>query len=69
VSDKVREDLMPIEDELKVRVSVTALTSQDLAALKDDDKWWSGVVRDCIVLKGGRPEAEMKGVRARLAVA
>jgi predicted nucleotidyltransferase len=69
VSDKVREDLMPIEDELNVHVSVTALTPQDLAALQDGDPWWSDVVRDARVLKGGRPEAEMKGVRARLAVA
>lgn len=65
VADKVREDLMPIEDELKVHVSVTALTKEDLAALRDDDKWWSDVVRDSRVLKGSRPEAEMKRVRAR----
>jgi hypothetical protein len=60
---------MPIEDELKVHVSVTALTPQDLAALQDGDTWWSGVVRDGRVLKGGRPEAEMRGVRARLSIA
>ena len=69
VSDQVREDLMTIEDEMKVHVSVTALTPRDLAALQDGDPWWSGVVRDCRVLKGGRPEAEMRGVRARSIVA
>jgi predicted nucleotidyltransferase len=69
VGDKVREDLMPIEDEWNVHVSVTALTLQNLAALQDGDRWWSGIVRDSRVLKGGRPEAEMKGARARSAVA
>ena len=69
VSDKVREDLMPIEDELKVHLSVTALTAQDLAALQDGDPWWSDLVRDARVLKGGRPETELKGARLRLAVA
>jgi predicted nucleotidyltransferase len=69
VSDQVREDLMPIEDALHVRVSVTALTPQDLAAVQDGDPWWSDVVRDARVLKGGRPDAEMKRVRARLALA
>jgi len=65
VGDKVREDLMPIEDELGVRVSVTALTLQDLAALQEADKWWSDVVSDSRVLKGMRPEGAMKSARAR----
>lgn len=65
VGDKVREDLMPIEDELGVRVSVTALTLQDLAARQEADKWWSDVVRDSRVLKGMRPEGAMKSARAR----
>jgi predicted nucleotidyltransferase len=67
VSEKVRADLMPIEDAMNVHVSVTALTPQDLAAVRAGDKWWSDVVRDARVLKGGRPEAEMKRVRVRLA--
>lgn len=65
VGDRVREDLMPFEDELGVHVSVTALTSQDLAALREGDKWWSEVVRDSRVLKGARPEGAMKRARAR----
>jgi predicted nucleotidyltransferase len=69
MADKVREDFMPIEDELKVHVSVTALTSQELAALHEDDKWWSDVVRDARVLKGGRPEVEMKNVRTHAVAA
>ena len=60
---------MPIEDELNVHVSVTALTAQDLAALQDGDPWWSDLVGDARVLKGGRPETELKGARLRLAVA
>jgi predicted nucleotidyltransferase len=69
VGDKVREAIMPIENELKVHVSITALTAQDLAGLRDGDKWWSDVVRDSRVLKGGRPEIEMKKARARLVTA
>jgi hypothetical protein len=60
VADNARENLMPIEDELKVRITVTALTAQDLAALDAGDIWWSDVVRDARVLKGGRPEGAMK---------
>lgn len=67
VGDNVREDVMPIEDELKVRVSVTALTAQELAALAEGDIWWSDLVRDARVLKGGRPEAAMKTARRSLA--
>lgn len=64
VGDKVREDLMPIEDELGVHVSVTALTARDLAALKAGDKWWSDVVRDSRLLKGVPPEVAMQRVRS-----
>jgi predicted nucleotidyltransferase len=67
VGDKAREDLIPIEDELKVRISVTALTAQDLAALDEGDIWWSDVVRDARVLKGVRPEGAMKTVRRLVA--
>ena len=69
VADKVREDLMPIEDELGVHVSVTALTSQELTALRKGDKWWSDVVRDARVLKGVPPEVAMQGIRARRVIA
>ena len=69
VADQVREDLMPVEDELNIHVSVTALTSQELAALEEGDRWWSDIVRDARVLKGARPEAVMKSIRARLVAA
>jgi predicted nucleotidyltransferase len=68
VADEVREDLMPVEDELNIHVSVTAPTSQELAALEEGDRWWSDIVRDARVLKGARPEAVMKSIRARLVV-
>lgn len=64
VGDKVREDLMQIEDGSGVHVSVTALTAKDLVSLKAGDKWWSDVVRDARVLKGARPEVAMQRARA-----
>lgn len=57
VADQIREDLMPIEDEQQVHISVTALTPKELVALRDDDPWWSEVVRDARVLKGSAPES------------
>lgn len=55
VADKVREELLQLEDAQQVRMSITALTSRELAALADDDPWWSDVVRDARVLKGSEP--------------
>jgi len=57
VADQVREDLMPLEDAQRLRISVTALTPRELAALPEHDRWWSDVVRDARVLKGSAPEA------------
>lgn len=62
VADQVRQDLMPLEDEQQLRISLTALTPQDLAALPDDDRWWSDVVRDARVLKGPSPQATKRQV-------
>jgi predicted nucleotidyltransferase len=56
VADQVREDLMQIEDAHQLRISLAALTSKDLAALPDDDRWWSDVARDARVLKGPAPD-------------
>lgn len=55
VTDPLREDLMPLEDAQQVRVSLTALTPAELAALPEDDAWWVNVVRDARVLKGPAP--------------
>jgi predicted nucleotidyltransferase len=57
VTDSVREELMPIEDEHHIHISLTGLTAEELAALPDDDPWWSDVVRDARVLKGSAPDA------------
>lgn len=57
VADRIREDLMPLENEQHLRISLTALTAKELAALPDDDPWWSNVVRDVRILKGSAPEA------------
>lgn len=56
VADQVREALMPLEDAQQIRVSLTALTSRELAALPEDDPWWANVVRDRRVLKGAAPD-------------
>lgn len=47
---------MPLEDEQQLRISLTALTPAELAALRDDDRWWSELVRDARVLKGAAPD-------------
>ncbi|HSI60304.1 MAG TPA: nucleotidyltransferase domain-containing protein [Ideonella sp.] len=56
VADQVREDFMPLEDGQQLHISLTALTPKELAALPDDDRWWSDVVRDARVLKGSAPD-------------
>ena len=65
VADQVREDLMPLEDAQQLRISLTALTPKELAALPEDDPWWSDVARDGRVLKGAAPDQ----ARRRLAKA
>ena len=56
VADQVREALMPLEDAQQIRISLTALTAKELAALPEDDLWWINVVRDGRVIKGAAPE-------------
>lgn len=55
-ADQVREALMPLEDIQQIRLSLTALTAKDLATLRDDDPWWTNVVREARVLKGAAPD-------------
>jgi predicted nucleotidyltransferase len=62
VADGVREDLMPLEDEQQVRISITALTPKELRALPERDRWWSEVVRDARVLKGSPPSSAKRQV-------
>lgn len=61
VTDRVREDLMPVEDEHHVRLSLTGLTADELAALPQGDPWWADLVRDARVLKGAAPGAFRQG--------
>lgn len=67
VADQVREDLMPLEDEQQLRISLTALTPKELDALPDDDRWWSDVVRDAKVLKGSAPAAAKRRLAKAIA--
>jgi hypothetical protein len=47
---------MPLKDAQQIRISLTALTAKDLAALPDDDPWWVNVVREGRVLKRAAPD-------------
>lgn len=66
VADQVRETLMPLEDAQQIRVSLTALTARDLAALPEDDPWWVNVAREARVLKGAAPD-QVRQLLARAA--
>ena len=67
VADRVREDLMSLEDEQHVHFSVTALMPKDLSAIPDNDPWWANVVRDARILKGSAPEAAKHQVAEAIA--
>lgn len=56
VADQIREDMMPLEDRHRVRISVATLTTREFSALPENDPWWSSVVRDGRILKGPAPE-------------
>jgi predicted nucleotidyltransferase len=62
VADQVREALMPLEDAQQIRISLTALTAKELAALPDDNPWWTNVVREGRVLKGAAPDQARRRV-------
>jgi len=55
VADRIRAGLMSLEDAQQIRISVTALTTKEFAALAEDDPWWVNVARDGRVLKGAAP--------------
>lgn len=61
-ADQIRRELMPLEDQQQVRISVTALTPKELAALPEGDRWWSDVVRDARVIKGSAPDAAKRRI-------
>ena len=68
LADRLREELLPLESELQLSISLTALTHRDLAAIPDGDPWWSGVVRDARVLKGAAPETAKRQIAQQVAV-
>jgi predicted nucleotidyltransferase len=57
-ADRVREGIRALGDSLSLHVSAVVLAPPELAALPDDDPWWSDVVRDARILKGLDPRAE-----------
>jgi len=62
VADRLREDFLSLEDRQSLRISLTALTPQELAALPEDDRWWADVVRDGRVLLGAGPVQARRGL-------
>lgn len=64
-ADEIREMLAPLEEAQQLRISLTALTPNELLALTPDDAWWANVVREGRVLKGAAPDQ----ARQRLAKA
>ena len=56
LADRIRRELMPLEDAQQIRISLTALTAKEFAAMPKGDPWWANVVRDGRVLKGAAPE-------------
>jgi predicted nucleotidyltransferase len=62
-AEAVRERLRPLEDELRVTFSVVGLSPADVLERAAQDPWWSEVVRDARVLKGGTPEGTAERLR------
>ncbi|WP_292153723.1 nucleotidyltransferase domain-containing protein [Mesorhizobium sp.] len=57
VVDVVRDSLAVHSERLGFTPSVVGLDMEDVSRLaRDDDPWWSSVVKDAIVLAGRRPE-------------
>lgn len=57
VVESVRENLATPSERLGFSPSVVGLDMEDVRRLsRDDDPWWSNVVKDAIVLVGRRPE-------------
>jgi predicted nucleotidyltransferase len=54
--DRVREQLDEASGRLRFSPSVVGIDLDDLARLSDGDPWWNNLLREAIVVKGGRPE-------------
>ena len=68
VAELLRDELSEFGDRRQLRIGVTALTPNELAAVRDDSAWWSSVVRDGRVLKGASPEAAKREVTRTVGV-
>jgi predicted nucleotidyltransferase len=54
--DKLREDLDKVADRLRFTPSVVSITLADVERMTKGDPWWQNLVREAIVVKGGRPD-------------
>jgi predicted nucleotidyltransferase len=55
-ADRVRERLDEASDGLNFSPSVVSFDFADVARLSGGDPWWKNLVREAVVVKGGRPE-------------
>ncbi len=55
-ADRVRERLDAASDQLNFSPSVVSFDFADVARMSGGDPWWRNLVREAIVVKGGRPE-------------
>jgi predicted nucleotidyltransferase len=54
--ERLRERLDEAGDRLRFAPSVVRIDLADVARMSGGDPWWSNLVREAIVIKGGRPE-------------
>ena len=64
--EKVRERLDEASDRLRFSPSVVGIDLADLSRMSGGDPWWGNLVRDAIVVKGGRPETLVPSGRAKV---
>ena len=57
VIESVREQLYPAADKLRFSPSVIGIDLSDVDRLRRGDPWWSTLVREALVVKGGRPDS------------
>ena len=57
-SRRVRDAVQALGDKLSLHISAVVLTPEELTAVRQDDPWWTDVIRDAKVLKGLSPAKE-----------
>jgi predicted nucleotidyltransferase len=63
-ADRVRERLDAASEQLNFSPSVVSFDFADVARMSTGDPWWRNLVREAIVVKGGRPESLPGAVKA-----